>query len=103
MRIFLREFKNVARELRAQYLIYFKPEYVSAQMKKRRGGCGQHGCCGISIFAKFRKCLKGKECLKWSNLPKRCYLYPIDEEDKAIGTEKYCNFYWSEEPTYRGK
>ena len=99
LKLIIRETRNVKRELRARCLMYFKLGYVKKQMERRRGGCGQHGCCGISIFGRFRKCLApdGKTCLKWDNLPKRCQLYPIDEKDKAPGTESYCSFYWEKE------
>src|SRR3989344_5632644 len=93
-----RELKNIKRELRARYLMYFRPKYVREQLTKRKGVCGGHGCCGLSFFSKYRKCLgpDGKTCLKWNEkcFSERCRNYPIDEKDKAIGTESYCNFYW---------
>ncbi|MDO8592384.1 MAG: hypothetical protein Q7R92_01255 [bacterium] len=84
------------RHLRRMFLAYFRTEYVKKQILSRKGECGHHGCCGDSPWSWFftRKCLKGKDCLKWSNLPYYCKLYPIDEKDKAPKTKKYCNFYW---------
>lgn len=66
LKFFIREVKNLKRELRARYLMYFRPEYVKRQMARRGGGCGHHGCCGLSFFARFRKCLApdGKTCLR---------------------------------------
>ena len=90
--------QSIKRELRREFLIHFRPDYIKKQMEKKRGVCGRHGCCLVSPFGKRRlgKCLDkdGKTCLLWHNLPKRCQLYPIDEKDKDPATKDYCNFYW---------
>tara|TARA_Y100000310_G_C20590348_1_gene767647 strand:- start:640 stop:975 length:336 start_codon:yes stop_codon:yes gene_type:complete len=94
-----RELGTIKRALRRKYLIYFRPKYVEGQMRKRKGVCGRHGCCDLSIFHKYRKCLSSSDrtkCLYWDNLPKECKLYPIDEEDKVPETRSYCNFYWKD-------
>ena len=88
--------------LRREYYIHLRPDYVDKQVKKRRGMCGQHGCCDLSLLQKiyniyYRKCLSKdicSKCLRWENLPRGCRIYPLDEKDKIPETRSYCNFYW---------
>lgn len=94
----IKEFKGLKRELRAFYLMHFRPKYVQRQLETRKGICGMHGCCGMSFVSRFRRCLSKDKvhCVSKELMTKRCLAYPIDEKDKAIGTESFCNFYWEE-------
>jgi len=67
---------------------------------KRKGTCGRHGCCDLSILSKLHKCIDPNDrtkCLKWDNLPFDCKAYPFDEKDKIPETKEYCCFYWDDE------
>ena len=105
VRVIIREIGAIKRMLRRNYYIYFREDYVKKQIRKRRGLCGHHGCCDLSILHKvynlyFRKCLSRddrRRCLRWNNLPRECRIYPFDEKDKILETRSYCNFYWEEE------
>lgn len=104
LKIFLRELSVIKRMLRRRYYMYFRPEYVRQQLERRRGACGQHGCCDLSVLQRiynlsYRKCLSRyghSRCEHWKNLPQECKIYPLDEKDKIPETKNYCNFYWEE-------
>ena len=93
-----KEIGTLKRALRRKYYILFKKAYVEKQLRERKGKCGMHGCCNLSVFHSFRNCFDRKnprKCLKWGNQPPECRIYPFDEEDKIPETRAYCNFYWS--------
>jgi len=96
------ELKSILREIRRIYYLNFRKDYVMEQLRKRKGKCGRHGCCDLTVLCKLfsRKCLDKKDrtrCLKWNNLPFSCYAYPFDEKDKHHLTKDICNFHWSNE------
>lgn len=100
----IREIGVIKRAARRRYYMVFKPDYVREQIKKRKGACGYHGCCALSVLSRlynihFRKCLAIREsarCLRWKDVPKECQVYPLDERDKIPETKSYCNFYWDD-------
>ncbi len=97
IRTIIKETGVIKRWLRREYYISFKSDYIREQLRKRKGICGKHGCCDLSIFHKSRRCLSKEDrtkCLRKSNLPIECKIYPFDEKDKIPETRSYCNFYW---------
>jgi hypothetical protein len=97
--VLVNECHSIQRWVRRRYLIWFRPDYVRAQIESRKGSCGRHGCCDLTMFAPVlrRGCFSKKEksmCLRWGKLPAECRLYPIDEKDKIPETLDYCGFYW---------
>jgi hypothetical protein len=105
LRTIVTEMEVIKRTLRRRYYMVLRPNYIEEQMKKRRGGCGRHGCCDLSFLHRiynkyYRRCLSKDDrtrCLLWKNLPRECQVYPLDEKDKIPETRSYCNFYWEEE------
>jgi hypothetical protein len=100
MNIILRELRSLYRVMRRFYYMTFRGSHVREMMRKRRGTCGKHGCCDLTIFRKHPRCLDGHDrthCLKWGSLPSSCRVYPIDEKDKIPETVPYCNFYWEDD------
>jgi hypothetical protein len=103
-KVMAQEAGAIKRAIRRRYYILMKPRYVAAQLKKRRGSCGKHGCCNLSLTSRIlntrlRKCLLAKEpavCRHWAALPLECRIYPMDEKDKIPETKRYCNFYWQD-------
>jgi hypothetical protein len=101
----VKEVGAVKRLLRREYYLLFRSDYIKKQLENRKGVCGRHGCCDLTITGKIfnkylRKCLSSKSrqtCLRWNNLPKECKLYPIDEKDKIPETRNYCNFHWDKD------
>lgn len=94
-----KEIYALKRWFRRRYLIWFKPKYVLEQIKLRKGICGKHGCCDLTILDRMAHhgCLNTKDrtsCMRWQNFNFECKVYPIDEEDKIPETFSYCNFYW---------
>jgi len=89
-------------KIRRAYLINFKPEYVVAQVEKRKGVCGKHGCCGKSIGGKIVTGIRGcfdKQtglCKHPDKMPIHCRTYPIDEKDIVEKFKNICNFYWDD-------
>lgn len=105
IKLIVKELGAAKRVLRRKCYLLFKPSYVKKQLENRKGTCGQHGCCDLTIAGKIfnkylRRCLSRKSrktCLRWQNLPKECKLYPLDEKDKIPETRNYCNFYWGDD------
>lgn len=94
-----KEVYAIKRVLRRIYLIWFKTEYVRQQIQSRKGICGKHGCCDLTILSRIasKNCLSSSDstiCLRWTELNFICKAYPIDEKDKIPETLGYCNFYW---------
>jgi hypothetical protein len=102
---------SIARALRRRWYIHFKQDYVNKQIEKRRGVCGHHGCCDLSLLHRlynkyYKKCLNQNDrraCLLRKKLPRECQVYPLDEKDKIPETKSYCNFYWHDSVTRRQK
>lgn len=98
----VRIFKALLRVVRRKYYLTFKADYVHNQIKTRKGMCGRHGCCDLTVVNSFCnkkifKCLSlldRTECLRWDRLPEECKAYPFDEKDKIPETRIYCNFHW---------
>lgn len=100
MNILIRELSAVYRVLRRQFYFVFRRRYVLDMVARRKGTCGHHGCCDLSILARFRRCIDPNDrtrCLEWDNLPFSCRVYPFDEKDKIPETRVYCNFHWDED------
>ena len=81
----------------------FNRDYIKEQIKKRKGKCGGHGCCDVTLLEKvvninIRKCYddKNKKCLRWDNIPFSCLSYPFDEKDKHPMLRDICKFKWEE-------
>jgi len=88
------------RHLRRRFYYIFRRNYVRTMIANRKGVCGRHGCCDLSILTRFRACIDPADrtkCLKWRCLPFHCQRYPFDEKDKIPETRSYCSFYWLEE------
>jgi len=111
LRIIIKEIAVIKRILRRRYYILFRQSYVKEQLRKRKGICGYHGCCSLSILNKlynvyYRRCLIKEDyarCLYWRKLPRECKVYPLDEKDKIPETKNYCNFYWEIEKPHLNK
>jgi len=93
------ELKSILRYVRRLYYFKFRGDYVMGQLRRRKGKCGMHGCCDLTVLNRlfFRKCLDRRDrtkCLKQGNLPFMCHVYPFDEKDKHHLTGDICNFYW---------
>lgn len=92
---------TILRGMRRAYYFTFKMEYVMEQLKRRKGKCGNHGCCDLTLLSRLfsRNCFDregGTMCKRWENLPFVCRAYPFDEKDKIPSTRSHCNFYWDE-------
>lgn len=97
----IEELGTIKRAARREFYLQFRKGYVARQLKERKGKCGRHGCCNLSVFHTFRTCFDKKnpaKCLRWEHLPYRCRVYPFDEQDKIPKTRAYCNFYWEKKP-----
>jgi len=92
-----RELTALYRLLRRWFYFTFRRKHVLDMVAGRKGECGCHGCCDLSILARFRHCIDPADrtkCLRWDNLAFGCRMYPFDEKDKIPETRAYCNFYW---------
>ena len=97
MKLLFKESATIIRALRRKYYMYFRKAHIRAMLARRKGSCGRHGCCDMSLWHHHRRCLSRADrtaCLQWQNLPEECRIYPFDEKDKIPETRAYCNFYW---------
>lgn len=100
MNAFLIELGCIWRLVRRWFYLTFRRKYVLRQVAGRKGVCGRHGCCDLSMLAKYRKCIDPDDrtkCLKWDDQPFACRMYPFDEKDKHPATLEYCDFHWDDD------
>lgn len=85
-------------KLRRAYLLYFRPAYVEASLKRRVGSCDRTGACCHLMFS--CPMLKWSEqtpsCRIYSHRMKNCTTFPIDERDledrDIISPSEPCGF-----------
>jgi hypothetical protein len=83
-------------KLRRAYLTAFRPGYVAAQERRRRGACRQCGNCCRLVHRCFFLTRDNLCRLYGLWRPANCVRFPIDERDirDAGGT---CGFYFEDE------
>jgi len=96
-----RELLGIPRHLRRLFYLRFRKKYVAEQLRKRKGTCENHGCCGTMVRPCKHFDNKKRECVLWKeeghkSIPPVCLAYPFDEIDKTGFAKKHCAFYWDD-------
>lgn len=86
-------------KLRRWYLLTFRPAYVEAAHKRRRGHCNRTGaCCRLMFTCPALNHPEGgdPQCKVYQFRPKNCSIFPIDERDlrdrDLVMPNKPCGF-----------
>lgn len=94
-------FNNFHRAIRRWYLFNFKPEYIEALQKRKRGDCprpSECNCCYMMVRLFPCEYASKKGCLIQETKSEMCKITPIDEKDKSeIQKRLNCKYYWVEE------
>jgi hypothetical protein len=90
-----------AGKLRRLYYARFKPEYIEASLRRRRGECIRCGaCCKLAYPCPFLNNGRGViyECVKHPKHFLTCRIFPVDESDlrdrDILSPDRKCGFHF---------